>query len=233
MRLAITKSVDDMAFLEGQASERKVELVALPLSRVEHIKFDWPARVNLEEIDWLTFSSANGVRSFFERLQELGLAIADRTKLAVVGERTAAILKQVSGRQADLIPHDSYGEMMFQELAQSYQLAQQTVLYSRAELVNYDPEQLLKKLKVNYIPLVSYRSIQQALEADTVQKLGTEDYILFTSPSNVRSYQSQFGRPKTRLIAIGHTTAKSMNEAGWSGFAIMKAKNVETVMELI
>lgn len=233
MRLAVTKNIDELAFLEGPAAEHQVELVALPLSRVEPVMFDWPTGPKLAEIDWLTFSSANGVRSFFERLRELGLTVADRTKIAVVGERTAAVLKQISGRQADLIPHDAYGEMMFQELAQSYQLARQTVLYARAELVNYDPEQLLKKLKVNYIPLVSYRSVQQEPDADLVRQLEAEDYILFTSPSNVRSYQSQFGRPKTRLIAIGYTTAKSMNEAGWSGFAIMKAKNVETVLELI
>lgn len=233
MRLAVTRSIERLSFLEAKARDRRVELIALPLTRIEKIGFDWPGDLSLDQIDWLAFSSANGVRSFFERLAELGLGVASNTQIAVVGQRTAEALDQACGRKADFIPHDSYGELMFHELAESYPLAGKTLLYPRAALVNYDPEQFLVGMKVNYNQLLSYRSIPREVGAGLINRLDASDYILFTSPSNVRSYQSQFGRPKAKLIAMGRSTAQSMNEAGWTGCAIMKVKDIDAVMELI
>ena len=233
MRLAITRNREELATLIEQAARHDVELVPLPLSRIVPIPFDWPDALALDRIDWLVFSSGNGVRSFFERLDQLSLTISNQTKIACVGERTAAAFTDLAGRQVDFVPHDAYGEIMFGELLQNHDLSGKNLLYARAEKINFDPGQLLIEAGVVYFPLVTYRSDLCVIDPTTVKQLTRDDYILFTSPSNVRSYQSQFGRPITKLIAMGHTTARSMNQAGWSGFAIMNKKNIETVLELI
>ena len=233
MRLAVTRNIERLSILEEEARKRQVELIALPLTRVEHILFDWPADLEFAKVDWLVFSSANAARSFFERMTELGLPLKPSVQLAAIGVKTADTLRKVCGRKVDFVPSDAYGEMMFQELVESHDLAGKTLVYPRAELVIHDPAQFLELSKINYVPIVSYRSVPQDVDRITVESLGSKDYILFTSPSNVRSYQSQFGTPKARLIAIGRSTAKSMNDAGWSGFAAMKTKNVDTVLELI
>ena len=233
MRLAVTRNRERLTILESRANERQVELVALPLTRIENISFDWPVELKIEEIDWLVFSSANGVISFFTRIGELGLSLSTTTQIAVIGSKTGETLSQVCGRQADFIPDESYGVVMFQELVESFSLAGKTLVYPRAELIIHDPTQFLAESKINYIPIVSYRSVPQEVDQATVKQLGSGDHILFTSPSNVHSYQNQFGQPKAKLIAIGYVTAKSMNDFGWSGFITMKTMNVDTVLELI
>lgn len=75
-----------------------------------HLRFDSNA-------DWVIFTSANGVKFFWQRLAELGLdaRIFARCRLAVVGKATAAALEK-RGLRADFIPENFSGAQLASEL---------------------------------------------------------------------------------------------------------------------
>ena len=63
------------------------------------------AIANLSEYDWLILTSANGVNALCDRLsvQEQSLETLSALKIAVVGKKTAAVLRQ-QGLEPDFIP---------------------------------------------------------------------------------------------------------------------------------
>ena len=83
---------------------------------------DWQpvdeAIAQLEEFDYLVFSSSNGVNYFLRRLLEAGRDTRSlaRAKLAVIGPRTADALHEFS-LQADIQPNEYRAEALAQALA--------------------------------------------------------------------------------------------------------------------
>jgi uroporphyrinogen-III synthase len=75
---------------------------------------------NLQDYDWLVFTSANGVNFFLDRLATLGfnLDVLTTCKKAVVGRKTAKALEQ-HGLSVDFIPPD----FLSSELARAFPTA--------------------------------------------------------------------------------------------------------------
>src|SRR6185295_13158941 len=67
---------------------------------------------NLEQYDWLIFTSVHGVDAFFKRLEALGIKrIPPRLRVAAVGSRTARFLSE-HGLWTDHVPDDYIPEAM-------------------------------------------------------------------------------------------------------------------------
>lgn len=87
---------------------------------------------------WLIFTSANGVRSCFDRLSELGYtervgqALAS-VRVAVIGPATAAALAQY-GVTADLVPSEYIAERVVSALVEDSQRRGETVVGKRVLL---------------------------------------------------------------------------------------------------
>ena len=73
MRLGVTRAAEQLSALSSRASLEGIELVPLPFTRSEPLPFELPSAVPFDKIDWLFFTSANGVRFFFAWLVQLGL----------------------------------------------------------------------------------------------------------------------------------------------------------------
>lgn len=232
LRLAITRTSDQLTSLAERAAQRGVQVVPLPIIAIRQIPFPWPRDLKADRLDWVFFTSANGVVAFFTRLAELGIALCDRTKLAAVGKKTAVALENF-GLTADFVPSDAYGQMLFEEYADNVAVKGETVVYARGAEVNFDPARLLLACGVTYVPLVCYETIGQAIEAETIAQLTGNDYILFTAPSTVDAYQEQFGKPLAKPIAIGRSTAAQMNQYGWFGFITMKRADINNILEYL
>src|SRR5262249_1573436 len=86
----------------------------------------------LESFDWLVFTSANGVRSFLDRLIGLGrgLRALGRVQLAAIGPATAEALARYHLR-ADLVPDAFRSEALAEALAP--RVAGRRVLLARAD----------------------------------------------------------------------------------------------------
>ena len=232
MRLGITRPAEQLQTLADKAAAKGITLVPLPLLNIEPIAFDWPPVTRSERVDWLAFTSANGVRTFFDRLEGQGAALDSRIRTAVIGTRTAEALA-ARGYKADVISQLPYGESMFTDLALRLVHPNYALVYARAEEVNYDPERIMKASSIDYVPLVCYRHVPAALDRNIVDEFSPDDYILFTAPSTVQHFQQLYGRPAARPIAIGRSTGKAMTTVGWPPAVSLPQPDVEAVLEFI
>jgi hydroxymethylbilane synthase len=158
----------------------------------------------LKNIDWIFFSSRNGVEYFFK----LKPALSKRIKFGVVGRGSEDALRR-QGHLAGFVGES--GDI--KEVAEDFAALVKglTVMFPRAQ------DSLL--------------SIQKSLSADTkivdlpiyetviVDELDQThaDVLIFTSPSNVDAYfADNLLDPGQQVIAIGNSTGKKFDEMGVS-----------------
>lgn len=232
LRLGITRQLESLKRLTELAVTRDITIVPLPLISAVALPFDWPQKLDIKQIDWLLFSSANGVNAFLSALTEKSLVLSRNTKIAAVGRKTEkAILSH--GLTVDFVPSESYGKVMFNELSEQIDLSGKTVVYARAATINYDPAELLAQKEASYFSIVCYDTKAVSVDRSTVSEFSNNDYILFTAPSTVNSYSQQFGKPLAKSIAIGKTTASEMEVCGWTAASVMREADVEKVLEYV
>ncbi len=232
MRLAITRSAEQLEDLRRMAAGRGVEIVPLPLTIFEDEPFDLPSDFTSTQDGWIIFTSANGVRSFLAGLDERGMEIPGSYRIAVVGKKSEAAVRE-RGYQVSFVPSQPYGKVLFEELIAKFGKPGSRFIYARAEQVTTDPAELFRATGVDYYPIVCYRTLQNEIGEAAIRKLSAEDAILFTAPSSVRFYSKRFGHPKARVIAIGATTAEEMEQAGWNQIVTMPEPDIERVLELV
>lgn len=236
MRLGITRSSDQLVMLQEGAADKGVDLISLPVIAIRPIEFEWPEDLDSRQIDWLFFTSGHGVRFFFERIKQLDIELNENIMIGVVGDKTAAALSNY-GYAADFSPNEAYGRDLFEEFVEAIiprgPSDREAVMYVRGQQTNFDPADLFKEAALNYWPLICYETEPRTVAPELVRQFSATDYILFTAPSAVDSYQDQFGRPLAKPLAIGRTTAAAMNHYGWSGFVTMKKAEVSKVLELM
>jgi len=232
LRLGVTREDSQLTALRRTAGAKGIDVVALPVTDSRPLPFVWPRSIQPEQIDWVFFTSAFGVTSFFERLTDLRVSLADTTRFAAIGRKTAQALESC-GFSASFAPSESYGRIMFEEFAQSEARGGEKVLYARAQEVNYNPARLFRELRIDYVPIVCYRTVPRLISRSLVSQFSGDDYILFTAPSTISAYHQQFGKPTARPIAIGRSTAAAMDEHAWSEFVTMKKAEIDSVMEYL
>ena len=176
-----------------------------------------PVSLDLETLcggarQWLVFTSANGVRAFFEALedQELDLRRLHACRFAVIGAATAAALRS-RGIRADLCPKEFTTAALAEALLAEVPAGERLWLLRSA---NGNPA-LAKALEtaheVRDVPL--YRlSADPAVSARAEGRLDTMDYLVFSSASGVELYFAAHGAvpDRTACVCIGEVTAAAL-----------------------
>ena len=145
------------------------------------------------EFNWLILTSANGVNYFFERLATLGKdsRILAGIKIAVVGKKTAAVLKE-KHLQPDFIPPDFVADSLVDNFPEN--LNGQKILFPRVETGGR--EILVKELTkqgAKVIEVAAYQSkCPEKIEVDTWQALQQKqiDIVTFASSKTVKNFYS-------------------------------------------
>lgn len=149
------------------------------------------AIAHLADFNWLILTSTNGVEYFFQRLATLGKdarALA-RIKIAVVGEKTAQILKQHS-LQPDFIPPDFVADSLVAHFPEP--LSGKKVLFPRVETGGR--EVLVKELSTKGAEVVEVAAYQsrcpEAIAPDALQAIqqNVVDVITFASSKTVKCF---------------------------------------------
>ena len=227
-RVVITRPAGQSADWRNRLEALGAEVIELPLIKVsKDVNLDTLAEV-LQEFgayEWLVFTSANGVKYFFEEfirvhvdIRALGLV-----RIAAVGEATAAALTDLRLR-VDLQPKKASGEELAMELINRESMDSAKVLVVTG---NKNREVLVEKLHearaiVDTLPV--YKTEETDLAADPVAgdfKAKGADAILFASPSAVLSFFDQaaalkLGAKARKPLAgsIGATTTAAMKQLG-------------------
>jgi uroporphyrinogen III methyltransferase/synthase len=246
-RIAVTRTREQSSTLRARLETLGAEVLELPLIRVSK-KID-PAIcadvfAELAGYDWLIFTSASGVRFFFD---EFFLKFSDVRSLgflriACVGETTAAALSTLR-LHADLIPPIATAEALADEMVATGSLDSAKVLVITG---NLNRDTLVKRLEearaiVDCLPV--YQTEQSDLSADPAAEDFRQhgaDAILFASSSAVESFVAQAGVLKLakgarRPLAgsIGPQTGEAMKKSGMPIDFSAKTPGLDTLVEAL
>jgi len=156
----------------------------------------------LKHIDWIFFSSRNGVEYFFK----LKPVLPKNVKFGVVGRGSEDALRKY-GYLADYVGES--GDIS--EVAEDFAVLVkgQTVLFPRAQ----DSLLSIQKSLAADTKVVDLPIYETVIEEDIDQTYA--DVLIFTSPSNVEAYfADNLLDPGQKVIAIGNSTGKKFDEMG-------------------
>lgn len=225
-RIVLTRTREQASEWRSRLEERGAEVLELPLIQVEFKAAKETADEVFAELgayDWIVFTSANGVRGFlaqfFQRFRDLrSIGIA---RLAVVGEGTAAALREVH-IEAELTSPKPDAVSLAEALVDTGSLDSAKVLVVTG---NLNREDLVKRLNdaraiVDVFPVYETTAADLRRDAAAVAfRRSGADAIIFTSSSAVRSFVDQAGalaiEPHARkplAVSIGPMTSAAMRE---------------------
>ncbi len=222
------------------------EVTELPLIA---IRFE-PDQVILSEIlegigayDWIVFTSANGVRGFFNRFFERFTDIRSigGSRIACVGPATEAALRTYH-LDADLTPKDADAVALARKLMTDHDVENQKVLIVAGNLASDELSRLLIEQGSAIVDTLRVyetgaNSVADTAPADDFRKRGA-DILVFASPSAVESFLHQSaslridpGAPQPKTVAVGSTTADTMRRAGIPVGAIAATPTAEGIRD--
>ncbi len=175
------------------------------------------------EFDWVVFTSANGVRVFFERLQTVDADIRafHRAHFAAIGPQTAHALQAYCVR-VESIAEEFRAEGVIAALA-AVGIAGKRVLLPRAAGAREVLPIQLRTLGANVEEVITYASVlprTHVAELRALLQRGAADLVTFTSSSTVHNLIAALGGPGDLLAAptaigcIGPVTADTARSYG-------------------
>ncbi len=229
-RIVVTRAREQASELRVRLETLGAAVVELPTIEVQPVEFSVPP---LEEYSWLVFTSANGVRAFFDE----GLAAAGLDTRALGGVRVAAIgpgtasALAARGVRPDVVPERFVAESLLEAFPAPAR-AGEAVLLARAEAArDVLPEGLTEQgYRVDVLPV--YRTVRAPVDPDQVQLVrdGAVDALTFTSSSTVRNFCEALGPlPESMppVISIGPVTSATARDLGLTVAAEADAHTID------
>ena len=188
--------------------------------------FDEAVKSSLK-IDWVVFTSSNGVSFCVSRLKDLQLEpqfFFSKIKIACVGQSTSSALSK-HGITAQLIPEHFQSEGLIDSFSQ-YDLKNKRCWLIQAESPRKKLRLALKKQGAKIISTPVYRTVPSRKDTSfLLEELDQAklDWIIFASPSAVQNFyqvlpdrfwESLIVKPK--IACLGETTESSVKRLGWS-----------------
>jgi uroporphyrinogen III methyltransferase/synthase len=235
----ITRPVDQIEPLRERLEELGARTLIQPAIEIRE-PADWQpvdeAIARLERFDWLVFSSANGVRSFMDRLMRSGdVRQLAHSKLAAIGPATAAELLRYRLR-VDLTPEEYRAESLVASLAP---LARgQRFLLARASRGREVLRDELVAAGAEVEQVVVYRSTD-VTDADpqvlAELEAGRVDWATATSSAIARSMATLLGERlrHTRLASISPLTSATLRTVGFEPAVEAAVYTTDGVIEAV
>jgi uroporphyrinogen III methyltransferase/synthase len=228
-RIMITRDRSQAKRTSAELERYGAEVIEFPTIRImplaDYAELDAEI-AKLGSYDWAVFTSANGVRHFFARLDQLGLdtrAFAD-VKVCAVGPATAEEAK-LHGLLVDCIPQQYTTESIADELARvDPEISKKKVLLPRADIATDALTRRLDEIGADATEVDVYRVVP---EEDVPQRAadalsdGQVDIVLFTSSSTARNFARLTAdagitvHPNVKFASIGPVTTRTAEEIGY------------------
>lgn len=220
-RVVVTRAREQAGTMGGLLHALGAEVIELPTIEIrpapDYTALDG-ALANLSAYDWLIFTSANGARFFFERLD---LSAADvrsiRGRICAIGPATREWIQR-SHLKVDVTAAEYVAEGLLEALRE-YDLAGARVLIARAAVARDTlPKELaLRGAQVDVVE--AYRTLPPENLAEDAAKLLVRkpDWIAFTSSSTVQNLVAAAGTAAiegVRTASIGPVTSATLRKLG-------------------
>ena len=226
-RIVVTRAREQTSALADRLLAEGAEVLEFPAIEIVPPESWGPLDAAVREIAtyrWVIFTSANGVRFFWERLRAAGrdarsLAAAS---VAAIGPATAEALR-AHGIEPDLVPAEFKAEGLLAALAREPVAGARVLIPRAAEAREVLPAELAKRgATVDVVP--AYRTLQSTRDAEALRALleaGRVHAVTFTSSSTVTNFCRALGETDVAALlggvtvaCIGPITAATAREAG-------------------
>ena len=188
--------------------------------------FDETVKGSLK-IDWVVFTSSNGVSLCVSRLKELQIDpqfFFSKIKIACVGQSTSSFLSK-HGITTEIIPEHFQSEGLIDTFSQ-YDLKNKRCWLIQAESPRKKLRLALKKQGAKIISTPVYRTVPSRKDTSfLLEELDQAklDWIIFASPSAVQNFHQLITdgfwenlTVKPKIACLGETTESSVKRLGWS-----------------
>ncbi len=225
-RIVVTRAREQASVLSEAIEALGGEAYEFPTIRVEP-PADWKgldrALGEAGAYDWVVFTSVNGVKMFFSRLNDLGQDIRtfSKAKVAAIGPGTRAYLQE-RGLAVVYMPEEFRADAVAAGLKERMD-AGARVLMPRADIA---PDSLPRSLaEAGFLVdnVAAYRTVPERRGAALMREMLAGcmiDAVTFTSSSTVKNFVAAVGPDTPALLSnaavasIGPVTSDTAREAG-------------------
>ena len=205
-RIVVTRAESSRLNLELR--RLGADVIEFPVIQIVPPLDDSPLRRAVDELpayDWLIFTSANGVRRFFDLVQDLRTL---RAKICAIGPATAAEIEKWK-LLVDIQPAEYVGEALASALPGN--LTGQRILLPRAAVARDVVPQMLRNRGAIVDVVEAYRTVTPEHSKPLPEQF---DWVTFTSSSTVKNFLALAGPPKGRTASIGPVTSATLRMHG-------------------
>lgn len=190
--------------------------VCIPAVRTQDVPMPVPIEESIGALTHLTalaFASRRGVEGWVRGLEAQKLTTPSHVQLFAVGPATAAKVAALMGRRPLCAePHTAAGmaALLVRSLPAHARVLLPTALGAGGPLL-----QALQQARLKPMLLPLYATVAVPASPQAMTEASGVDYIIFTSPSCVRSWAA-WGRPgsQARLLTMGPSTSRSVSQLG-------------------
>lgn len=246
-RIAVTRAREQSPELTGKLTALGAEVIELPLISISkdidlHTLAD--ALLELGGYDWIVFTSANGVRYFFEEFRRIfdDIRSLGLLRFAAIGDTTAAAIRE-HHIKVECQPKVATAEALAEALIATGSLDSAKLLVITG---NLNRDELVKKLeeaRAIVDQLQVYKTEKTDLSAEPAAadfRARGADAILFASSSAAQSFVDQaaalkLGKDAKRPLAgsIGPQTSETMKKVGMPIDFEAKTPSLDALVEAL
>ncbi len=233
-RVVVTRALDQAGKVSELLRERGAEPIEIPVIRIappDDRQSLSEALAGLHEYDWLVFTSANGVASFFDLFFRAFKDLRDLggVRIAAVGPATAARIEALH-LTVDAMPEEALGKKVAKAIEAHGSLENLRVCLLRAQKAGGDLPKLLEGLGAIVDDVACYQTLPETGDpegrGEALQRTGA-DWLLFTSGSTVEHFHARFNLPELLRKFPGLRTASIGPETSLALQALSLAPSVE------
>lgn len=240
-RILVTRPKELVSGLSEKLREKGAEVLEIPAIKIEKIKENEPLKIaikNINQYDWLVFTSPSGVKVFFAEMMDEKADIRSLAgiKIAAIGEGTKRELIS-RGIFIDLMPEIYDGEELGKNLGNVCK-DDDRILIPRADIGNKKlVEEIAAKKNVTIDDIPTYLTVYENSKIIDEKKefeSGNIDYAIFTSASTVKGFveiTKGLDYSLVNAICIGKQTNEAAASHGMKTFVSQKA-TIDSLIEL-
>ena len=224
----------------AQRGAQPVELPTIEIAPLENYDNLDGALRQINEYDWVIFTSVNGVQGFFKRLYYQGWDSRHLSaiRFCAIGSSTKSSLAEY-GIKADFVPNDFTSEHVVRAFA-GYNLHDHRILLPRSEITDAKLPEGLRSMGAHVddvpvyrilIPEESRRRVDQLIDSGV-------DVTIFASSSSVTNLMLLLGGDPSRIarsciVCIGPVTAQTAKDKGLRVDVVPQEHTIQAIVEML
>jgi uroporphyrinogen III methyltransferase/synthase len=238
-KVLVTRASHQADELSALLEEEGACAIEFPTIKIEPISSFDKAIKDINKYDWIIFTSANGVNSFFSwYLEKADIRSLAGIKVCVIGPATRKACERM-GIKVDCQPEEFMAEGIV-ETMKGLDIAGKRILVLRSEEARQVLPESLKELGalVDVIPV--YRTTLPETDIGRIKEMlknSEIDLLTFTSPLTAKNFCELIGEKRLweniEAACIGPITEKKARELGFNVQIVAKEYTIDSLVEEI